>query len=222
MKEYWSKAMLMNQKAKFDPVTFTSNGTWIVPRGIKQIAVDCVAAQGWNVYDGHGLGGRVQCILNVTPKEILYITVGTARTSAAQSVYNVSDIRTVSDDMNTRLIVAGGGGDYGEGWSYAGNGGGLIGESGAATYGVQSTAGTQSAGGNPNGTFGYGGLVNGRRGGDGWYGGGGGVIFFVSEHYGTAGAGGGSSYTHPTLCSDVIHTQGYQTGNGYITISMVE
>lgn len=165
MKEYWSKAMLMNQKAKFDPVTFTENGTWIVPRGIKQIAVDCVAAQGWNVYDGHGLGGRVQCILNVTPKEILHITVGIARTSAAQSVYNASDIRTVSDDMNTRLIVAGG---------------------------------------------------------DGWYGGGGGVIFFVSGHYGTAGAGGGSSYTHPTLCSDVIHTQGYRTGNGYITISMVE
>lgn len=105
--KFWSKAMLMNQKAKFDPVTFTSNGTWIVPRGIKQIAVDCVAAQGWNVYDGHGLGGRVQCILNVTPKEILHITVGIARTSAAQSVYNASDIRTVSDDMNTRLIVAG-------------------------------------------------------------------------------------------------------------------
>lgn len=61
----------------------------------------------------------------------------------------------------------------------------------------------------------------------GWYGGGG----AVSGHYwagssangsSEAAAGGGSSYTHPTLCSNVVHTQGYRTGNGYITISMVE
>ena len=35
-----------------------------------------------------------------------------------------------------------------------------------------------------------------------------------------SGNGGGSSYTHPTFCTNVEHTQGFNTGNGYITISM--
>lgn len=34
-------------------------------------------------------------------------------------------------------------------------------------------------------------------------------------------AGGGYSYTDPNLCTNVVHTQGYQSGNDYITISMV-
>lgn len=51
--------------------------------------------------------------------------------------------------------------------------------------------------------------------------GGGGVVFYVSGYYGTAGAGGGSSYTHPELCSNVTHTQWFKTGDGYITISMI-
>lgn len=103
----------------FDPVTFTANSTWKVPPGIRQIRVDCVAAQGWS--------------------------------------------------------------------------------------------GTNCVGG---------------YGGAGWYGGGG----AVSGHYwagssangsSEAAAGGGSSYTNPTLCSEVVHTQGYRAGSGYVTISMV-
>lgn len=42
---------------------------------------------------------------------------------------------------------------------------------------------------------------------------------FYIEMY---GGGGGSSYTHPTLCSSVVHTQGFNKGNGYVKISMVE
>lgn len=34
-----------------------------------------------------------------------------------------------------------------------------------------------------------------------------------------AKAGGGSSYTDATLCSEVTHTQGFQAGNGYVLIS---
>lgn len=33
------------------------------------------------------------------------------------------------------------------------------------------------------------------------------------------GGEGGSSYTHPTLCSNVSHVQGFQSGNGYVKIS---
>lgn len=36
------------------------------------------------------------------------------------------------------------------------------------------------------------------------------------------GGGGGSSYTDSTLCTDVVHTQGYQNGAGYITITTLK
>lgn len=257
MKEYWSKAMLMNQKAKFDPVTFTENGTWIVPRGIKQIAVDCVAAQGWSSSNCiGGFGGRVQCILNVTPNQTLYIYVGHQHTVWSDGSYDASDVRTVLNDLTSRLIVAGAGGACGFNPNYqpryynGGAGGGLIGATGGSPNNVQigigATGGTQTAGGSgayfsmylkslyaSAGQFALGGAPStennayGGYGGAGWYGGGG----AVSGHYwagssangsSEAAAGGGSSYTHPTLCSNVVHTQGYRTGNGYITISMVE
>ena len=33
------------------------------------------------------------------------------------------------------------------------------------------------------------------------------------------GGAGGSSYAHPTLCSEVSHTQGLNKGNGYVKIT---
>ena len=33
--------------------------------------------------------------------------------------------------------------------------------------------------------------------------------------------GGGSSYTNPTLCSSVVHTQGIQTGSGKLIITIL-
>lgn len=86
-----------------------------------------------------GKGGRVQCVLNVTSGQTLYITVGKIPTNNGTAVYNASDIRIGGQEYTDRVIVA----------------------------------------------------------------------------------GGGSSYTHPDLCSEVVHTQGFQSGNGYITISMV-
>lgn len=70
------------------------------------------------------------------------------------------------------------------------------------------------------------GSVGGYRtgcGGAGYYGGGGGLTSYYyggSSKYETyaIGGGGGSSYTDPTLCSEVVHTQGYQNGNGYISL----
>lgn len=35
---------------------------------------------------------------------------------------------------------------------------------------------------------------------------------------GAGGGGGGSSYTDPS-CTGVVHTQGYRTGSGQVTIS---
>lgn len=59
-------------------------------------------------------------------------------------------------------------------------------------------------------------------GGAGWYGGGGGALAGHKSIFYYSGGGGGSSYTHPTLCSSVVHTQGFNKGNGYVKISMVE
>ena len=249
----------------FDPVTFTDSGSWVVPTGIKQIRVDCVAAQGWSYNTTTnargGFGGRVECLLNVTPNTKLFIKVGHQHTKYNDGTYDASDIRTIEDDLNSRLVVAGAGGGAGcaiylgnPAKYYAGGaGGGLTAGQGVgagnAYSGVGGMGGTQEAGGArgyfsmylkslyaKDGEFGLGGAPasegggggNGGSGygGAGYYGGGGGVdgyYYASSSAWGNscAAAGGGSSYTHPTLCSEVVHTQGFQTGNGYITISMV-
>lgn len=204
----------------FDPVTFTESGTWTVPAGIRKIAVDCVAASGSSSTSAGGKGGRVQCVLNVTSGQVLHIVVGKVGAN-----YNASDIRTDPEDLNSRLVVAGAGGNGtgGIGVTAGAAGGGLVGASaGGVYYYAGGSGGTQTAGGSVGGTFGFGGSSSGGHGGAGWYGGGAGQSGLVNK-VGTcsAGGGGGSSYTHPELCSEVVHTQGFQSGNGYITISMV-
>ena len=245
------KGSTLVYRLAFEPVTFTENGTWTVPTGIKQIRVDCVAAQGWGTKGGKG--GRVQCVVNVTPGQVLHVNIGKQHTVYNDGTYDASDIRTDTDDLNSRIVVAGAGGSAAVskwlGWinSDGGNGGGLTGGSASGTSttsGVGGTGGTQEAGGNgayysmylssrtaSKGTFALGGAPSSERGGSGyggagWDGGGGGVdgyYYAGSSEFGEsgAGAGGGSSYTHPTLCSEVVHTQGFQSGNGYVTISMV-
>lgn len=203
---------------KFDPVTFTENGTWVVPAGIRKIAVDCVAASGKPSASAAGKGGRVRCLLDVTPGQVLHLVVG-----KVGDAYNASDVRTDPDDLNSRLIVAGAGGDgtAGVAVSAGADGGGLVGASAGSAYFAGGTGGNQTKGGSVNGTFGYGGSALGGHGGAGWYGGGAGQAGLINK-VGTcaAGGGGGSSYTDPELCTDVEHTQGFNTGNGYITISM--
>lgn len=203
---------------KFDPVTFTENGTWVVPAGIRKIAVDCVAASGKPSASAAGKGGRVRCVLSVTPGQVLHLVVG--KVGAA---YNASDVRTDPEDLNSRLIVAGAGGDgtAGVAVSAGADGGDLVGASAASAYFAGGTGGNQTSGGSVNGTFGFGGAALGGHGGAGWYGGGAGQAGLINK-VGTcaAGGGGGSSYTDPELCTNVEHTQGFNTGNGYITISM--
>lgn len=220
---------------------------WTVPPQTTQITVDCVASKG---ADGSGAvggyGGRVQCILSVTPGQTLYFVVGDIPSAGNVQAYNASDIRTNnagttnSTSLNSRLIVAGGGGNCpattGNSGTTGGAGGGLTGGKAPDYSAGGGYGGTQTAGGahgvhvsgdlrsgtaGTDGYFGLGGTGGGQGcGGAGWYGGGAGYIGDYRSVGGrAAGGGGGSSYTDSDLCSDVTHTQGYRNGSGYITIS---
>ena len=102
---------------------------------------------------------------------------------------------------------AGGAGAHEAVYATLSAGSGQLGLGGTTTRGGNAVAGTAGAGG------------------AGYYGGGGGLIMgirFGDSHYGSwaySGAGG-SSYTNAS-CTNVVHTQGYNDGAGYITISFV-
>ena len=218
----------------------TTLAEYKVPSYVSKLHVDCVASKG---YDGNataGKGGRVQCDINVTGGQTLYITVGVAPTSIG-ATYNASDIRTNSTgvldntSLQSRLIVAGGGGSSSTNNTSGGggNGGGIVGQAGVSVSGGGGGGGgTQTEGGaggtyssyygggpGEQGHFGIGGNWNGGRGGAGWYGGGSGGAGSYGINW-AGGGGGGSSYTNSD-CSNVTHTQGYQNGNGYITITEI-
>ena len=249
MTRMFSEKMLMNTVASFEPVTFNAGSNlvqWTVPNGITKIHVDCVASKGKDDTAAGGNGGRVQCDLTVTAGQILYFTVGNIPTVTKTAVYNAADIRIGGKEYANRVIVAGGGGSSGHtggrGGFYGGAGGGLTGQAGGKftdSDPCNGGGGTQSNGGALGRTYstyyynwgtagalgmgGTGGAYDsaiGGAGGAGYYGGGGGGCY---AYYGSAGGGGGggSSYTNAN-CSNVVHTQGYQDGAGYITISMVQ
>ncbi|WP_400190417.1 glycine-rich protein [Hymenobacter sp. B81] len=141
-----------------------------------------------------------------------------------------SDIRIGGTALSNRVLVAGGGG--GRGWSSSrtaggGAGGGLTGGAGATNWfysggggGTQSGGGATPAGSNGTaGVLGAGGAAGSRAGGGGggYYGGGG--SGGDGTNFNGGGGGGGSSYAAPGLTSNVVHTQGFQAGNGYVTIT---
>ena len=147
-------------------------------------------------------------------------------------------IATRNFTAGDRILVAGGGGGCG-GVSGAslnvwpgGLGGGLTGGDGISYSGSTTgggKGGTQSAGGAVGtssgnycsgsatagalgiGGIGSGDLIGGGGGGGGYYGGGGACF---------SGGGGGSSYTDP-LSTNVIHNQGFQSGDGMVIITYV-
>lgn len=234
------------------PITFNYTGSfqeYIVPIGVYSIHVDCVASKGYG--DTGGKGGRVDCDLAVKPKTILYLWVGTIPETTESNIYNASDIRTnntgITDttSLQSRILVAGAGGNESGRSRAGGDGGDLIGADGGNGYGGNSAGkgGTQIAGGeggagtpvsvghyhngNP-GELGLGGIGSvctlgnyegpSGAGGAGYYGGGSGAADWNRNGGYTAGGGGGSSYTNSS-CSNVKHTQGYNNGVGYITIT---
>lgn len=221
---------------------------WIVPDGLNEINVELYGAQGGasNSCDFQvpspeadgGLGGFAGGTLNVSPGQTLYIYVGgqggIGEDGPPEAGFNgggnggywgaggggASDIRTVSGDFGSRLIVAAGGGGGNTGCpnhGHGGDGGGLNGDPGLAFTGYTPAGGaSQNAGGTPGdngafGSFGLGGSTESYHfagGGGGWYGGG--------SAY-AAGGGGGSAYINGVI-NGATQT-GVQTGNGYIVIS---
>jgi hypothetical protein len=143
-----------------------------------------------------------------------------------------SDIRFGGTSLNNRIVVAGGAGGAAANYTSGddgGNGGDLVGANGESNndpnYVATGKGGSQISGGAAGqypgynmgtpGVLGVGGDgasgTSGGGGGGGYYGGGGGSW---------AGGGGGSSYIIPAA-TNVIHTQGFQTNNGLITITPV-
>lgn len=171
-------------------------------------------------------------------------TTKTAEYNASDIRTNSADI-TSEEGLNSRLVVAGAGGSGTTvNWidGNGGDGGGLVGASATNGYGTNPTGGTQTEGGKAGtngvnyggqngkpGNFGLGGDAgaysssqNGGAGGAGWYGGGSGGSCLGSPLTGVVdglGGAGGSSYTDPQCCSEVSHTQGFNSGNGYVKIT---
>lgn len=214
--------------------------TYIVPKGCTKLGIDCVASKGGDFKATGGNGGRVTCDLAVSEDQILYVTVGAIPTAAATPSYNASDIRIGGTAYSNRVIVAGGGGNGSNGANgvsvngTGGAGGGLTGGTGGTSNSAGGgQGGTQTAGGatgvdgdfygdpGTDGTLGLGGTGAysgaGGNGGAGYYGGGGAAAGTYFDNWG-GGGGGGSSYTS-SACSNIVHTQGYQNGAGYIKIT---
>jgi gliding motility-associated-like protein len=194
-----------------------------------------------------GAGGRVQATLDVTPGETLYIYIGGQGQSAVLNTptggFNggggtqatsddgrrpgagggATDIRIGGTALANRVLVAGGGGGSG-GWqtTAGGAGGGLVGQDGQTIWvaGFQGLGGSQVAGGAGGGSAQDGSLGQGGRGLGGSHGGGGGGGGYYGGGGGRVDAGGGgSSYTDGAIATNVIHTQGFQTGNGDLSIT---
>ncbi|RTQ51568.1 hypothetical protein EJV47_07145 [Hymenobacter gummosus] len=202
---------------------------------------------GNTIYSVGGKGGRVRATLTVVPGQTLSGTTGSISGASTVSVYNPGTsqwtlVAVAGGGGSAGRATASWGGTPPT--AHGGPGGGLVGgqapnistpSGNEGAYG-----GTQSAGGAvirrtygditqpaQPGSFGRGGEGGtsysmtgfgntywyGGRGGDGYYGGGGANPL--------AGGGGGSSYTHPTLATNVLHDQGTQTGNGYVQITTV-
>jgi len=242
--EYKYKLVKDTIRTYYKRASFTSDSTFTVPFGITKLKIDCVGAKGKDDSAVGGNGGRVQCDLAVSAGDVLNITVGAIPTGATRTpMYNASDVRTGGTAISNRIIIAGGGGngghDGGRGATQGGAGGGTTGGDGVVWRNVDPICGyggTQSAGGRggyttstyyystgANGELangGQGGAIGneiGGAGGAGYYGGGGGGCYEYSGGAG-GGGGGGSSYADSSLCSNVVHTQGYNDGAGYVYI----
>lgn len=203
-------------------ITFSFTGdvqTWIVPTGVNSISVDMQGAQGGSVGSGvGGKGGRLKCILPVTPGQTLYLYIGgqppsntavygfagaggtgKANGQAGGGLAAVGESSTLS--QATALAIVGGGGGssyfYGGGSSYyyydGGDAGGDTGSRGA--YGnfsgqVEGGAGGTLSAGGANGT-GYDMQSTAPSSGTALYGGNGGI---VSGSDWNGGGGGGAGY----------------------------
>ena len=223
------------------PVVFAYTGapqTYTVPAGVTSLGVDLAGGSGGPLpfrTTGHGLGGRVQAAMAVTPGEVLTVRVGGAAVGEAGG-YNGGGSGEAGRQASggggatdlaragLRLLVAGGGG--GGGFDGAGGAGGGLGAGagGISTASTGGGGGTQAGpgaggvngGGGSNGNPGSGaaggnGLGGAGAGGGGYFGGGAGAD--------PAGGGGGSSFAGPGTAGAVLD-QGLWRGDGYVRLTL--
>ena len=206
--------------------------TYTVPEGVSFIGVVAAGpANGPLDVESRPSGGVSVGTLRVTPGQVLYVMVGEAG-GQGYGGWNggavgqlcggsgATDIRTDVDDLDSRLIVAGGAGGYGS--DGGGDGGGDTGGGGLGCQNASDHGGTQTQGGlfgtAAAGSFGKGGecmqnVPSGvvcTGGGGGWYGGAGGTS-------GCSAGGGGSGH----IASSVINgttTAGQNPSSGFMYI----
>jgi len=217
--------------------------TYTVPSSVTVIQVDDYGARGGTGGCGYpsatgGWGGYMSASIAVTPGQVLYIYVGCSgsdySSGSPNGGYNgggngewcglggggATDIRTDSNELATRLVVAGGGGGSGSYSSGAfgtgGNGGGMIGGTGGGYGG--GLGGSQTSGGCSSGSYGICGSVgSGGSANQSHSGGGGGGHFGGGSGNQETGAGGGSSHTVGTA---LVNSQGVQLSDGFLFISI--
>ncbi len=222
--------------------TFSFNGaaqSFVVPVGVVLLTVDARGAQG---SDGSGSGGtvpggkggRVQCTLVTVPGETLQVNVGGQ--SDMFNGFGATDIRQGGTALANRKVTAGAGGwsglsditnpagglgggttaTAGQDNGYGGSGGG----GGTALAGGAGGLGSDTDGANGTaGTLGTGGDGGGQGGGGGNYGGGSGGFSSDGATYAASAAGGGGSSATGVGTASVVHTQGFQTGDGQVLLS---
>lgn len=226
----------------------TAYQIWNVPSGVTSVAFEVAGGSGSGGEFG-GKGANVTGILNTSNITQLFIYVGGGNAitnvrwngggksslrdiTSSSHGGDASDIRIGNRTLNDRIVVAGGGGGYGQrtetimnplGQSTVtivnitgGYGGYPNGETmGTSGGGTQISGGVNTSSSLQNGSFGNGGSYSGSNGGGGgWYGGAGSVSSSTS-------GGGGSSYTNPSYVSSVTHQNGVNTGNGYVKLTWV-
>lgn len=186
-----------------------------LPKG--QYKLECWGAQGGYRNDSTqgGKGGYSVGTITLTTATTMYLYSGGAgNTGRANGGFNggglrdsynggggASDIRIAANNLQSRVIVAGGGGSDGAPSRTGMYGGGTSGGTATQGFGSGGGGGTQTAGGaggNNSGSFGIGGRgINyasgcGGAGGGGWYGGGG--VYPDESGDDDRGGGGGSGF----------------------------
>lgn len=213
-----------------DVTTFNYTGAaqlWTVPAGAGSILLECWGAQGQHYGGtGGGKGGYAKGTLIVTAGTQLQINVGGQvgrwpnggrGKDGAGDGGGSSDVRMGAGfGLSTRQCVGGAGGGEGQAApGTGGTGGGTVGGTGSnngGTGGTQTSGNALSQGG--DGQVGMDDYAGPGGGGGGHWGGKGAT---AGDHEG--GGGGGSGYTG-TLSSPLM-TNGVQTGNGKVVITIL-
>ncbi|MDQ2701042.1 MAG: glycine-rich protein, partial [Actinomycetota bacterium] len=177
--------------------------TFLVPPGVTSIQVVAVGGRGGRNGGSGTVGAKVTGTFSVTPGASLGINVagsgtncrggknggGSVRIPCQQSGGGggASDIRTAAG-LNSRIMVAAGGGGWGGSYGAGGAAGGNAGAAGTSDCVKQAQPGTQSAGGAAGGTCE---LYNPATSGSLGQGGMGGNYLFTPDYAGDSGGGGG-------------------------------